>query len=208
MADETPRYRRIKPALRREHLIAATLACLAAYGADGASIRRIAAEAGVSTGLINHHYTHLEDLVAEAYDTLASEILRQILAKVAETEPDPRARISAFFAVSFSPTVLNPGHMTAWLVFWSMIQHSVPMRAVHERTNEEYRQALETLLVALAAQPGHAAEMDVRLAAAGLSALLDGLWLSWGLNPDKFSPAEGIEICEAWIEHRWPCPRR
>ena len=43
------------------------------------------------------------------------------------------------------------------------------------------------------------AVVDLRLAAIGLSALLDGLWLEWCLEPGTFRPAEAVELCEAWI---------
>ena len=33
-----------------------------------------------------------------------------------------------------------------------------------------------------------------------LSALLDGLWLESGLNPGTFTPEQGIQICEAWVD--------
>lgn len=41
---------------------------------------------------------------------------------------------------------------------------------------------------------------DSDLAAIGLSALLDGLWLESGLNPGTFTPEQGIQICEAWVD--------
>jgi hypothetical protein len=40
--------------------------------------------------------------------------------------------------------------------------------------------------------------VDLRLAAIGLTALLDGLWLEWCLEPAAFRPAEAIALCEAW----------
>jgi TetR/AcrR family transcriptional repressor of bet genes len=204
MADGEPKYRRVRPALRREHLIASTLAALAEHGASGASVRRIAANAAVSVGLINHHYAHLEDLVAEAYESLATSILRQILEGVEKVGSAPRARVSAFIAVSFSSAVLDPRHLSAWLVFWSMIRHSDAMKAVRVRTNENYRRELATRLSALAASSRDGAAIDVRLATIGLCAMMDGLWLDWCLDARDFNPAEGVEICEAWIEERWP----
>jgi TetR/AcrR family transcriptional repressor of bet genes len=194
------KYRRVKPALRREHLVTSTLRCLAEQGAAGASIRRIAAAAGVSTGLINHHYAHLEDLVAEAYDHLATRVLRDILAGVAEAGGDPRQRLTAFFTVSFSAAVLDPDYLSAWLVFWSMIRHSEAMKTVHTRTNEEYRRSLGDLLADLIRDRQPARTPDLRLAAAGLSALLDGLWLAWCLNPQGLTAQEGVAICEDWVE--------
>ncbi|MNP77631.1 hypothetical protein D3C76_1750930 [compost metagenome] len=41
---------------------------------------------------------------------------------------------------------------------------------------------------------------DAELAAISLSALLDGLWLESGLNPQTFTPEQGVQICEAWVD--------
>ena len=41
---------------------------------------------------------------------------------------------------------------------------------------------------------------DADLAAISLSALLDGLWLEFGLNSGTFTPQQGIQICEAWVD--------
>ena len=41
---------------------------------------------------------------------------------------------------------------------------------------------------------------SLRLAATGLTALIDGLWLEWCLDPANFRPAEAIVLCEAWID--------
>src|SRR5439155_4191639 len=41
--------------------------------------------------------------------------------------------------------------------------------------------------------------LDLRFAAIGLTALLDGLWLEWCLEPGAFQPAEAVRLCEAWV---------
>ncbi len=97
MTEATRKYRREQPETRREGLVEATLRCLAAHGHEGVSVRRIAAEAGVSVGLINHHYSSLDQLIAHAYEKVASGIVRQLLDVLAEAPPSPRDRLTAFF---------------------------------------------------------------------------------------------------------------
>ncbi|WP_208534967.1 TetR family transcriptional regulator C-terminal domain-containing protein, partial [Pseudomonas aeruginosa] len=50
------------------------------------------------------------------------------------------------------------------------------------------------------AEEGGWADFDAELAAISLSALLDGLWLESGLNPATFTPRQGVQICEAWVD--------
>jgi hypothetical protein len=48
--------------------------------------------------------------------------------------------------------------------------------------------------------------LDLRLAAIGLTALLDGLWLEWCLDPQTFKPQEAVALCEGWVARlQAPC---
>ena len=69
------RFSRMEPQLRKANLVQATLTCLKRDGFQGASIRKISAEAGVSVGLISHHYSGKDELVAEAYRTITGQVM-------------------------------------------------------------------------------------------------------------------------------------
>ncbi|HTX05449.1 MAG TPA: TetR family transcriptional regulator C-terminal domain-containing protein [Steroidobacteraceae bacterium] len=193
----TPKFRRAPPTVRREALIEATLACLRRHGHEGASARRIAAEAGVSPGLINHHFPSVSSLVAACYETLAMSLLRSIQQHARATDATPRERLRRFFEASFAPALLEPGLFNAWLVFWSMIAHDAAVRAVQERTYGAYRRALESLLGQLRRSEGVPA-FRLRPAAIALASLLDGLWIEASINPGAFEPAEAVALCEDW----------
>lgn len=194
---QTPKFRRASPGVRREALIEATLACLRKYGHEGVSARRIAAEAGVSAGLITHHFPSIAALVAASYETLAMSLLRSIRQHAREVDASPRERLRRFFEASFTSALLDPGLFNAWLVFWSLVAHDPGVRAVHERTNAAYRAALESLLGQLSRSEGIPA-FRPRPAAMALSGLLDGLWIEATMNPRAFKPAAAVALCEDW----------
>lgn len=193
-----PKFRRAAPAVRREALIEATLSCLRKHGHEGASARRIATEAGVSAGLITHHFPSMSALIAAAYETLAMSLLSSIRKHSRELGAPPRERLRRFFEASFTPTLLEPGLFNAWLVFWSMVAHDEEVRAVQDRTWLAYRAALESLLGQLRAAENVPA-FKLRTAGFALSALLDGLWIEASLNPRAFKPAEAVTMCDDWI---------
>jgi AcrR family transcriptional regulator len=199
MKAKAPKFRRESPETRREGLVEAALRCLAANGHEGVSVRRIATEAGVSVGLINHYYASIDELIAHAFETLAIDLVRKMLDRVEEAEKTPRARLTAFFKASFSPLLLDPDLLGVWVVFWSMIKHSPAMQAAQQRSWEEYRLVLEPELAAIAREAG-APDTDIRLVALGLSGLLDGCWLEWCLDPGSFTPEEGLALCESWVD--------
>jgi AcrR family transcriptional regulator len=194
----TPKFRRAAPAVRREALIDATLKCLKRHGHDGVSVRRISAAAGVSIGLINHHFPSKSGLIAETYETLATSLLESIRAQVGDASVPARARLSHFLRASFAPELLDPELFNVWVVFWSMVAHAPEIRAVHDQTYSQYRQVLEDLLEELI-QDGVAPKLKLRNAAIALAALLDGLWVELSLSSETFKPSEAIAVCEDWV---------
>ena len=205
-AARKPRFERQLPEQRRRALIAATIECLKRYGHEGLSIRTISAQAGVSVGLINHHFPNKDELVAAAYRQFNAELVGLMQAAVARAADSPQARMRAFLEASFSPPNLDADTLTVWVVFWGMYRHSRPIQRVHRETYQGYVQLLRGMLGELLGeqegprdQPRRRSAVDLKLAAVGLAALLDGLWLAWCLEPGTFRAAEAIALCESWI---------
>ena len=183
---------------RREMLVAATLRCLSRDGHAGISVRRIATEAGVSVGLLNHHFGSIDALIADTYQKLAIELTTALHHEI-EQAGTPAQKMDAFLVGSFSPRVMDPNLLGVWVVFWSLIRHSDHVSQSHEKSYRAYIDLLRQLLDDLATSEGFVIH-DPRLAAIGLSAMLDGLWLEWCLNPETFSAANGLHICRCWIK--------
>ena len=207
-----PRFARKPPEVRRQALIDATIECLKRYGHEGLSIRTISAQAGVSVGLINHHFPNKDELVAAAYRYINAELIAGMHAAVARAGNSPRARMRAFLEAWFSAPSLDADALAVWVVFWGLYRHSRLIQRAHRETYQGYVGLLRGMLAELlpqarasrsrgrrAARSAGAQPVDLRLAAIGFTALLDGLWLEWCLEPGTFRPAEAVELCEAWI---------
>ena len=206
-----PRFERQLPQRRRQALVDATIECLKRYGHDGLSIRTISAQAGVSVGLINHHFPNKNQLIAAAYRHFNSELVGGLQAAVARAADSPRARMRAFLEASFCPPNLDQDALAVWVVFWGLYRHSRLIQRVQRETYRGYVSLLRGMLAELLAQarapqrrrPRSASRLvrpGLRLAAIGLTALLDGLWLEWCLEPGAFKPTEAVALCEAWVE--------
>jgi AcrR family transcriptional regulator len=196
---QAPRFERKLPDERRHALIQATIECLRRYGHDGLSIRRISAQAQVSIGLINHHFPTKDALVAAAYRHFNSELVSGLRRAVLTTAGSPRGRLSAFLHASFSPPNLDSDVLAVWVVFWGLYRHSKDIQQVHGETYLGYVDLLRAMLGSLEKESGKL-RFNLRLAAIGLTAMIDGLWLEWCLDPDHFEPAEAVQLCEAWID--------
>ncbi len=184
--------------VRRAELIAATLQSLAERGPGAASVRDVASRAGVSPGLLRHHFGSFSNLLAEAYGQVVARVDAALDGAVHAAGDGAEARMQAFLQASFSEAIVNGELLSAWLAFWSLVRVDPAIAAKHGETYVAYRQRLEGLLEDLAEARGR--KLDLRPAAIGLSALLDGLWLELCLDPDSYTRAEAVEIARRWVE--------
>ena len=189
---EAPRYRRSPAEARRQALIAAAARVLARRGAGGISVRTIAAEAGVSPGLVSHHFDGIEALLAATYRDVAARVAIA-LDQAAREGTTPCARLLAYVGASFAPPVMDGALLAAWLGLLSLTKTMPGLAVAHGESYAAYRGAVERLLAACDA-PG-----DIRLAAVALTALIDGLWLELCMEEGVFTAAEARGIAERWV---------
>lgn len=192
-------YRRAAPDDRKRQLGEAALRCIEKNGAAGVSVRQIAAEAGVTQGLITHHFGEISELVAYAFEMVSDGIHQAITATVEAAGPTPQERMDAYIEALFSSLIFDRSTLGVWIVFWGMVLHSPRMSEVQQRDHAAYVSRLELLLGDLARDEGFGIA-DLHLAAVAFASVLDGLWLNWCLNPSLFKPEQGVTMLKRWIE--------
>lgn len=180
-----PAYRRSEPDARRQSLVEACARVLAEAGAGGATVRAVAAKAGVSAGLIGHYFTGIDELVAETYESTGSRVDAALEQAVAGAGSDPRARLEAFVTASFRPPIADRELLATWIAFWSLVTSRSEIAARHDGQYAAFRARLEALLAECGVP-----EPRLRRAAIAITALVDGLWLELCLSPACFSPEE------------------
>jgi AcrR family transcriptional regulator len=178
-------------------LIQATLNSLKEEGVDGCSVRKICERAGMAVGLINYHFGTLNDLLAAAYLDLAFCLMDEAILKSQNTTL-PRQRLSVFIQETFSDSVMQRKILRAWVVFWSMIDRTPQIKQAHDSSNQAFRIFLEQSFSELDQE--YSVTPSPRLAAIGLTAIIDGLWLEWCLSSETFSADEAILLCEQWVD--------
>ncbi len=186
-------YRRA-PAERRQALIDAAARALAKHGAGGVSVRTIAAEAGVSPGLVTHHFEGVEPLLAATYRQVSEQVGEALAAAVKQAGEDPRARLAAYVAGNFQPPVMDTDLLATWLGLLSLTKSMPLIEIAHAETYAAYRADVERLLAACRVSGDH------RLQAVAITALVDGLWLELCLDDSVFTPAEAIGIARGWLD--------
>nr|WP_205600860.1 transcriptional regulator BetI [Halomonas socia] len=172
--------------IRRRQLIRATMEAIDEAGLADATVIRIARRAGVSAGIISHYFG--------GKDGLLEATMRQILNDLGEAvavrreslpDADPRAHIRAIIDGNFDRSQVSQSVMKTWLAFWASSMHRRPLqrlqyvndRRLYSNLCHQFRHCMP--------------KADARRAAAGLAAMIDGLWLRGALAP------EGLDVDRA-----------
>lgn len=179
---------------RREALIAACGRCLARYGAQGTSVRAICVEAGVSPGLLRHYFDGIDALIAATYIATGTRVASALNMAVEVAGDDPRARLIAFVTANFRPPIADSDLFATWLAFWSLARSDQAIGKIHDDIYAGNRHDIEQLITACPVAPA-----DARLAAVGLTALIDGLWLELSLGNAPFTADEAEALAERWV---------
>ena len=182
-------YHRIAEEQRRESLIAAAIDLIAEGGPARATVRAIAARAGVTPGLIRHYFDSKDDLTRAAFAAVMDRMTQDSIR--AASEADPATAIATIVVASLHPPVMDADRVRLWAGFLQMVQQDPLMRDVHEKSYLRYRDVLQGLIAAL---PGTTGPDQARQLAIACNAVIDGLWLEGGVLPDGFAPGEVAQI--------------
>lgn len=180
---------------RRADLIRATIDCVADGGIAAATVRGVAARAGVSNGLIRHHFATKEALVQAAYRALVEEMTDA--AEGAAAGATPGQRLARFIAANCRPPVLDARNLSAWAGFIGPVGTDPAMAAIHRAGYLRFCAALEPLIAALFAAEGCDPAGSVPRHARQIAALIDGLWLEGCLAPALF---EGDDLARLALD--------
>ena len=173
---------------RRAAIGQAFFRVIARSGIEGATMREIAREAGVSLGVLSHYFADKEALVAGAFDVLVAQFTHR-LAVAAQTEASIAGALEAVCLATLPFDDTRRRESGVWMSFWA---HGYASAAARTRQREAYAVWVGTLARLIAHLPGMAGrdEAAAREAAGDLAALIDGLTIQLILRgPEDFTPA-------------------
>ncbi len=188
-----PKYARLTSEERRADLIEAARACIARGGIQDFTVDKICAEAGISRGLIAHHFGSINGLLAAVY-----------AAVYRESTPDPasfataEARIAGLVDSYVDPKVFNRQSLNVWIALWGQISVNVELGAEHRRLYAAYLGAVSDAIADLAAQRSR--QVHARNVAKALICLVDGLGLQHCIDPDVMPASVARALCLAFLE--------
>ncbi|WP_225028954.1 TetR family transcriptional regulator C-terminal domain-containing protein [Xinfangfangia pollutisoli] len=193
MQPERRPYIRDSEENRREALIAATQALVAEGGPQAATVRAIAARAGVTPGLIRHYFGSKDELTRAAYTALVDGMTDKGADALAGVGADPGERLAAFIAASLRPPVVDARAVGLWAGYLHQVQSDPDLLAQHELSYLRYRDQLQELIAGLD-RGAPIPDEQLRREAIACNAVIDGLWLEGSILSHSFQQGELVRI--------------
>jgi TetR/AcrR family transcriptional regulator, transcriptional repressor of bet genes len=187
----SPRKARLSPAERRARLEDAARVCMARGGIREFTVDKIAAEAGVSRGLIAHHFGSMDGLLVAVYSRMYGEWLAAISAPRPGFGP-----IDGLIEALVSPALFSRDVLNIWLTLWGEVANNPVLRAEHRARYSEYRNSIAAAL--REARPDDPA-FDAETVATAFICLVDGLGVQRCVEPALLSEDAARAACRALL---------
>jgi TetR/AcrR family transcriptional repressor of bet genes len=200
MTRQPPRFTRLPAADRRKSLIEASLACMAQGGIAAFTVDRVCQRAGVSRGLITHHFGSMSGLMAAVYAHLYTETIPSAAAL-----PEGEARLTALVDALFDPHFFNRPALNVWLALWGAISNTPDLTQEHRKQYGLYVRMVAGILAERASSRGRTIEPET-LARSFIS-LVDGLSLQHCIDPPSMPALVARQACLDFLKlHLGPAP--
>ena len=122
----------MSPADRRSAIVAATVAVAVRKGLASTTVRDVAAEMGTSSGLIHHYFDSMDEVLAAAFEQVASADLA-LSERLMADAPNPVGALRVFFQ-TYTP-VDRDWAFQLWLDAWAEAARRPALRDVSARLN-------------------------------------------------------------------------
>lgn len=167
--------------IRRKQLVEAAIAAIHAHGFADATVARIAAQAGISAGMVHHYFKDKDELLFATMRHLLAELRSDAVARLSRTA-DPAGRIRAIIDACFGDAQFDEQVFSAWLALYGNARHSPRLMNIlsvyHRRLRSSLLHDLRRLVP----------EADAQRLAEGIAAMIDGLWLRYALTGKPGDP--------------------
>ncbi|MGN6404234.1 TetR/AcrR family transcriptional regulator [Sinomonas sp.] len=171
---------------RRVELVDATWRIIAEKGLDGATMRDIAAEAGFANGALKPYFPSKDRLLDFAFEHIFAQTNRRMEAATAGLTGREALRTYCHEILPLDDERRNEARVA--IAFWQKAMQDPAKAAVHERSMEQWREALGRLLV----EAGHGGA-DLVTAVGAIMDLVLGAQITATLSPAHHSPQQLVD---------------
>jgi TetR/AcrR family transcriptional regulator, transcriptional repressor of bet genes len=183
---------------RRAELCAAVWRLASREGLEAVTVRRVAQEAGWSTGAVVHYFADKEDLLLSAFETVADRVSRR-LEKVEEQTSEPLELARAWLVEGLPLDSDRRAEVRVWFALLGLALTRPALARAQRLTYRAWRGRVADLLHEAQEAGVLRADVDCRSAAAALVALVDGLAIQATFEPRAVSSERSVQLVDAHL---------
>lgn len=170
--------------LRRSQLTQAAYKVVGEKGYNDFTIRDIAREAGLSTGLVHYYFKNREELLLKLLKEMNAN-LKDHLNKALATLEEPRAILLAFCDEAFDLVDREKAYFYVLIDFWAQINRNKRIRQANVKLFQSYRDEIAAILREGTAK-GVFRVADVKLTSVIIVSLIQGTIIQYVIDNDAF----------------------
>jgi len=172
--------RRFRDPGARERIVEAARTVVAAHGVNGASMRTIAAEAGVTTGFVTHYFDDKQALMVAVLEHTNTSALRRVTGAITEGSAPARLRAAVEAVLPLDP--VRRREWQVWVACWVSTSPGEELAAGMTAGWRGLRALLAQLLEECVAEGALPAGVDVPYEAQRLVTMVAGIGLLAGVD--------------------------
>ncbi|HEX2590218.1 MAG TPA: TetR/AcrR family transcriptional regulator [Rhizomicrobium sp.] len=206
-AEPAPRRGRGRPvgdhAAKRVELLDAAIAVIARDGVAAASLRKVAQQAGTSTGAVTYYFANKEEMMAAVIE--AQFDIFDAMLKSDDGKIDIRAGLKRWLD-SLSDS--ESGEYIATFQLLAHARHEPTLADVYQRRYANYRQVFASMLAKGQSDGTIRTDVPADLLADQLSAMGDGWMMLFPIEPERFHPSRVQALLDATMALISPTARQ
>ncbi|HPL16607.1 MAG TPA: TetR/AcrR family transcriptional regulator [Spirochaetota bacterium] len=171
--------------LRRNQLTRAAYKVVGQKGYYDFTIRDIAREAGLSTGLVHYYFKNKEDLLLNLLKEINKNMLI-ILNRSISTADDPRDKLNIFMKQAFDLVENEKDYFYIVIDFWTQVNKNDRMKRANIKLFKSYRDEVSKILKE-GVERGVFVKMDIEFTSAVIISIIQGLIIQYVIDNNAFN---------------------
>lgn len=178
---------------RRSQIIEAALRTIAERGYAQSSFAEIAAQLGITKGLIAYHFNGKQDLIASVIRTIIINQATYIKGRVAECETAVD-KLRVYIEASLEYIEHNRTHFVSLVDLWGSFTSPEEKHAFNQTFYGPCISQLQ-VIYQLGQERGEFGQFDYKMMTHILQGAIDGVMLQWVFDPNVYQ----LTQCTSWI---------
>lgn len=180
---------------RRAELAAAVWRLASRDGLEAVTLRGVSAEAGWSTGALNHYFGDKESLLLFAFQITADRVGRR-LAAAAEAVNEPIELVRTMLTCGLPLDAERRAEVRVWFAFLGLALTRPVLARAQRDAYRTWREMVRRALAEAQERGQLDSALDPEREAAGLVALVDGLAVQATFEPRALGRARQLELVD------------